>query len=216
MTTTDCTKTLVIYGAGGLGREILDIARSLPDGHAEILFADDGMEPGAVVAGHRVIGGFDHLCELSRQATSVVIGLGKPAIRAQIWQRLRDAGVLPATVIDPTAVVRPSATVKPGAVIGANVFISCGAVVHENAVIGTGAMVAHDAEIGPHSAVRPLAIVNGTARLGEASEIGAGAIVMPGRRVADHAIVAMGAAAFVDVGPNVTVIGNPARILSRG
>ena len=216
MTISYCVKTLVIYGAGGLGREILDVVQSRPDGHAEILFADDGLDPGTIVAGHRVIGGFDHLCEMSRGAASVVIGVGKPAIRAHIWQRLRDAGFLPATVIDPTAVVRPSATVKPGCVVGAKAFVSCGAVLHENVVINVGAMVAHDAEIGPHSVVQPLATVNGTAWVGEATEIGAGANVMPGRRIADHAIVAMGAAAFVDVGPNVTVMGNPARILARG
>jgi len=213
MTTTDCVKTLVIYGAGGLGREVLDIVQSRADGYADVLFADDGLDPGTIVAGHRVIGGFHALCEMSREATSVVIGVGKPAIRAQIWHRLGEAGFLLATVVDPTAVVRPSATVKPGCVVGANAFVSCGAVVAENVVINAGAVIGHDVEIGPHSVVQPLATVLGGARVGEAAEIGAAASVMIGRRVADHAKIAMGAVAFANVRPDVTVVGNPARTM---
>jgi len=216
MIAPDCSKTLVIYGAGGLGREVLDVVLARDDGYADVLFADDGLTPETIVAGHRVVGGFEALWELSRDATSVVIGVGKPAIRARIWRRLREAGFAPATVVDPTAVVRPSATIKPGCVVGVNAFVSCGAVVGENVVINAGAVVSHDVRIGPHSIVQPLATVLGGARVGEAAEVGAAASVMIGRRVADHAKIAMGAVAFANVRPDVTVVGNPARTMFQG
>jgi len=213
MTAPDCSKTLVIYGAGGLGREVLDVVLARADGYADLLFADDGLAPETIVAGHRVLGGFDALSDLRRETTSVVIAVGKPPIRARIWRRVREAGFAPATVVDPTAVVRPSATIKPGCVVGAHAFVSCGAVVGENVVINAGAVVSHDVEIGPHSIVQPLATVLGGARVGEAAEIGAAASVMIGRRVADHATIAMGAVAFANVRPDVTVVGNPARTM---
>lgn len=216
MIATDCSKTLVIYGAGGLGREVLDIVLSRDDGYAGIFFADDGLAPETIVAGHRVLGGFDALEDLRRETTSVVIAVGKPAVRAQIWRRLREAGFVPATVVDPTAVVRPSATLGPGCVVGVNALVSCGAVVGDNVVINAGAVVSHDVEIGPHSIVQPLATVLGGARVGEGAEIGAAASLMIGRRVADHAKIAMGAVAFANVRPDATVVGNPARTMFQG
>ena len=45
--------------------------------------------------------------------------------------------------------------------------------------------------------------------------IGTGAIILPRVRVGDGATVGAGAVVTRDVPPGVTVVGNPARVLSR-
>lgn len=52
-------------------------------------------------------------------------------------------------------------------------------------------------------------------RIGGNVWIGGGALVMPGVTVGDDAIVGSGAVVTRDVPPGATVVGNPARVLSR-
>lgn len=51
--------------------------------------------------------------------------------------------------------------------------------------------------------------------IGNNVQIGAGAIILPGLRIADNVIVGAGSVVTKDVGPNCIVVGNPARMLRK-
>ncbi len=79
--------------------------------------------------------------------------------------------------------------------------------------IGRDSAVVFGATILAHDTVRRLHV---DTYIGERCNIGAHALIMPGVRIGDGSIVAMGSVVMRDVPPGCIVFGNPARVLETG
>jgi sugar O-acyltransferase (sialic acid O-acetyltransferase NeuD family) len=208
---------LFIFGAGGFGREILDIVRTTDERPFQNLaFLDDNIEAGSLVEDVPVLGAIGFLSART-QATGradfqVVIGVGSIPARTRIFHKLEEISVVLATIIDRTAVVRPSAQLEPGVIVAAQAFISSNTIIGRNSIVNVGACIGHDAQIGHHCIIDPHASLLGNVRLGSQIEVGTGASIYPGTRVGDNAKIAMGSAVYKDVPAGASVGGNPARI----
>jgi sugar O-acyltransferase (sialic acid O-acetyltransferase NeuD family) len=202
---------LVVYGAGGHGRVVLDAA--LVSGANVLGFLDDRLAPGSVVAGLPVLGSSGWLGQHS--GIGVALGVGDNSIRERIAGEVVRAGSGLATVIHPRAVVAASAEVEAGAVVLALSVINPGARVGRGAIVNSGAVVEHDVELGEFSHVSPNATLGGAARLGRAAHLGLAACVLPGRSVGAGSTVGAGAVVTRDIGAGVVVVGVPARSMPR-
>ena len=76
----------------------------------------------------------------------------------------------------------------------------------DSAVVFRASILAHDTVRGIH-----LDTV-----IGERCNIGAHAVIMPGVKIGDGSIVAVGSVVMRDVPPGCIVFGNPARVLEQG
>ena len=207
-------KTLLIIGAGGLGKEVVDILQSSPQGaEYDLAFVDDVIPPNTIVHGVRVLGNSSILCEVSPESTDICVAVGSPSIRRTLIEKIEGYGLSFATVIDPSALIRSSAVLETGVIISARVFVSCNTVVGSHAVINPCALVGHDVVIGRYAVVGGGASLSGGSRIGEGGTIGAGASVLYNTVVGDWATVGMGAVVYAFVENGITVIGNPARVL---
>ena len=207
-------KTLLIIGAGGLGKEVVDILQSSPQGaEYDLAFVDDVIPPNTIVHGVRVLGNSSILCEVSPESTDICVAVGSPAIRRTLIEKIEGHGLSFATVIDPSALIRSSAVLGTGVIISAFAFVSCNTVVGSHAVINPCALVGHDVVIGRYAIVGGGASLSGGSRIGEGGTIGAGASVLYNTVVGDWATVGMGAVVYAFVENGITVIGNPARVL---
>lgn len=94
---------------------------------------------------------------------------------------------------------------------GLRVWHGTGLVVHANVRIGSNVTLRHNTTLGAkgeaHDAPAPV--------IGDRVDIGAGAIVLGELTVGDDAVIGAGAVVVDDVPAGATVVGNPARILSR-
>ncbi|MDR1472495.1 MAG: hypothetical protein LBS75_08215, partial [Synergistaceae bacterium] len=81
---------IIIYGAGGLGREVLQIVKSTLclDGSRVLGFVDDGVKPGTVRNGAVVLGDGGYFDMLS-EPCSVVIGFAAPREKEGVYRRLK-------------------------------------------------------------------------------------------------------------------------------
>lgn len=86
------------------------------------------------------------------------------------------------------------------------IILGRNAIVSENAFLCTASH-----EIGS----KAFALTHAPIILGDDTWIGARAIVLPGRKIADSAVVAAGAVVTKDVGPSEVVGGNPACFIKR-
>ena len=207
-------KTLLIIGAGGLGKEVVDILQSSPQGaEYDLAFVDDVIPPNTIVHGVRVLGNSSILCEVSPESTDICVAVGSPSIRRTLIEKIEGYGLSFATVIDPSALIRSSAVLGTGVIISAFAFVSCNTVVGSHAVINPCALVGHDVVIGRYAIVGGGASLSGGSRIGEGGTIGAGASVLYNTVVGDWATVGMGAVVYAFVENGITVIGNPARVL---
>jgi len=215
------THALLICGAGGHGRVVADVARAA--GARVVGFIDrDAAKVGQRVAGTDVDIALSE-ADLSKciatdgplpcGATAIGLGIGDNRARANCRTRLASVNLPP--LVHPSAVVSPSAVVNAGAVIMPGVVINAGAVIGAGAIVNTGAIVEHDCVIGEDAHVSPGAILAGGVTVGRGAWIGAGATVIPQVRVGEWAVVGAGAVVIRDVTDSTTVVGNPARPLTR-
>jgi len=206
-------RDLVIVGAGGHGRETLDVLEAI---NAETPtwnfagFIDDGDVDDDLLAnrGAQVIGDTNVLESLD---AAYVIAIGWPPIRANLDRRLSAWGRQAATLI------HPAATVASDNVFGKGVVLAAGARVTTNVHLGrdvhlnVNAVVSHDSRIGDHTTLSPGVLINGSVTIGHGVFLGTGAIVTPGRTIGDGAIIGAGSVVVADVPPGVTVKGVPGR-----
>lgn len=203
-------RDLVIVGAGGHGRETLDLVESV-NAHSPrwrfLGFVDDEPEPD-LLGEHAMLGTVSLLRELE---ASYVIAVGSPDVRAELDQQL-------STWRQPAAkLVHSAATMGSRVTVGDGVLLAAGARVTTNVVLGrhvhlnVNSVVSHDCVVGAHSSLSPGVHLNGAVVIGERVLLGAGAIVLPQVRIGDGATVGAGAVVTEDVDDGCTVVGVPAR-----
>lgn len=212
--TDSIKRSLIIVGAGGLGREVVDIVQTLPKGGwREVAFVDDAVPAGKTVHGVRVLGDRTLLSGMSPDEVEVCIAVGDPVVRKTLVADIASRGLSFATLIDSTALVRPTVSLGCGVIIGACTFLSCDASIGDHAVVNPGALIGHDVVIGSYAVIGGGAALSGGSRVGEGSLIGASAALLHNTVVGDWCTVAMGARVFAAVMDGQTVLGNPARPL---
>ncbi|EPO1789095.1 acetyltransferase [Cronobacter turicensis] len=202
---------LGIYGAGGLGREVLMLARAINQCTSrwrEIFFIDD------VTDAQEVYGAAVVRFDARPAECEVAIAIGEPALRQRLAQKL--SGVAPlATLIHPNVDVPSQSEIHPGAILCDGALISCGVTIGENVLIQPRACVGHDCAIGAYSVVSSLVALAGHCEVGERVFIGMNSCVKEQTRIGDDAIVGMGSAVFSDVADATIVLGNPARAMRQ-
>src|SRR5262245_29097308 len=100
-------KPIFIYGAGGLGREVLAMLR-----HIEIWeprgFLDDGIAAGSLVNGLAVIGGSGIISSLGE--ANIVVAVGNPLVKRKIVSHFFSPLIFP-TLIHPSVNILDSDSV---------------------------------------------------------------------------------------------------------
>jgi sugar O-acyltransferase (sialic acid O-acetyltransferase NeuD family) len=199
---------LWIAGAGGVGREALDVALAVDQGVSG--FLDDAPASGLVRGlPVKLIDGFP-------RGERFLVAIGAPAPRLTVATRLVEAGGLPLALVHPTAVVGPETMVADGALVMALAHVSSSVRVGAHAQVHYGATIGHDTVLGAGATVLPGANVAGAVVLEDGVTIGTGAQVLQGLTIGAGTIIGAGAVVTRSVPAGSTMVGAPARPLSRG
>src|SRR5687768_16844512 len=82
------SQSLIIYGAGGLGREVKSMLPYVHDPFDLIGFLDDGLKDKDEVDGVPVLGGLNWLDKRS-DAIHLIIAIGNPRVKATVYRHLQ-------------------------------------------------------------------------------------------------------------------------------
>jgi sugar O-acyltransferase (sialic acid O-acetyltransferase NeuD family) len=204
---------VVIVGAGGFGREVLQYVRDTYDPVSDVRvkgFLDDDpdaarhIDLGVPVLG--TTGDYE-----PAPADRLLIAVGEPSLRRSLRERLHDRGARFFSLIHPLAYVAPTARVGVGCIISPFATVGTLADIGEHVALTFYASVGHDASVCSYTVLSPHSVTNGGSTLGEAAFLGAHAVVNPLRRVGDGAKVAAGSVVYHDVPAGVIALGNPAK-----
>ena len=202
---------LLVYGAGGHGRVIAEMASGC--GFSLLGFIDDALSlQRTTVAGLPVLGNRTWLQTLASPGYAVALAIGDNGMRMSVASFLAAHGIALATVISRSAVVAGSARIGAGTVIMPGALVNAGAVVGEGAVLNTGSIVEHDVIVGDYAHISPGAILGGGACVGPLAHIAMGAIVLPGVRIGTRTTLGAGSLAPKDLPDAVVAFGSPARV----
>lgn len=213
----------MIVGAGGHGRDTLDVFRACNvavPGSWEVLgfVSEVASEHGREVAGVPVLGGWQWFETLQRAtAAAVVCAVGDPALRARLVARAMDLGLSFTSVVHPAAVVPPTAIMGTGVLISAGVMTTSSVRLGDHVIVNLGCTIAHDAVLGDFVTLAPGVHLSGHVQIGAGCDLGTGAVVLPKVKIGARTIVGAGAVVTRDLPADVTAVGVPARVIkSRG
>lgn len=200
---------LIIYGAGGLGREVLAMVDG--DSRYEVKgFIDDSKVVGTTVANVQVVAHYDTLESFSD--CSFVVAIGDPVTKSKIVGKLRAKHVKFATIIHPSAMIgSASVIIGEGSIVCAGVMLTTDIHIGDHVLLNLGCSVGHDARIASYTSIMPGANIAGEVTLGEKVLVGAGASIMNRVSVGERSKVGMGAVVLTNVPQDVTVVGVPAK-----
>lgn len=213
------TTPLVILGAGGHGREILDIVNDMngqPLGtsleHFDFIgFVDDG-QPNIVRLsrlGVRLIGTTATLIDLPR-GCKYTIGIGSGTARRTLDNAATAAGLEPAILVHSSATIGSDVRISPGAVICAQVSVTTNVSIGRHAHINRNSAVGHDSCLSDYSTINPLCAISGEVSIGEETTVGTNSSVNQGLTIGRGAFIASGSAVTKDVDDHTLVAGVPA------
>ena len=204
---------MVIFGAGGLARELWGWVCNGRNTTLRTLIR------GFVVDGAHAIHRYGELPILDRDEAesdgppTYLLAVADPASRRRLVGELDARGWTAGSYVHESAVLGVHISVGPGTLIFPRCSISSDVKIGAHVLVNGGTAIGHDCMIGSYTSLLGGNSINGGVVLGEGVLIGSGASIYPGRRVGDGAIIGMGSAVFRNVRAGQTVYGNPARSL---
>lgn len=206
-------RPVIILGAGGHGRVILDLLRKL--NYDVRGFSDpDQTLWGKTIDGVPVIGGDDKILNLDTHEIHLALGVGGTgdnSFRKKLFTFFSERHYTFPPFVHPSANVASNVILGKGSIAMAGSVIQTGCRIGDNVIINTGSLVDHDCIIEDHVHVAPGAVISGNVSIGVGAHVGTGSTVIQNIRIGDRALVAAGAVVVRNIEPGEKVMGVPAK-----
>lgn len=210
---------VVILGAGGFAREVLDIfgACNANGARYDVLgFLDENAAHwGMELNGYPVLGGFEWLQREDAQGVRAICGVGNPAVRRRLVRKATERGIPFTNVVHPTAVLTPFVTFGEGVVVTAGCIFTNQIRIGDHVHVNLDCTIGHDAVIHDFCTLAPGVHVSGNVTIHQGCDIGTGTAIIQGVTVGEWTIIGAGAVVAHDLPANVTAVGVPAKVIKE-
>ncbi len=209
-------KVLAIYGASGLGRELLELSKIINKRtHCweSIFFIDDGDVPDTIC--DCKVYKYCEAKDIYNDDLEIVIGIGEPSIREKLFYKIKNDGIKSATLIHPDVYIPSTTVIGKGTVIQYGCFISTNVIIGDCVLIQAMCAIGHDSKLEEGSIYSSFTCIAGGVKVGRYTYIGINTSVMELINIGDYSILGMGSVVFRDIPSEMIAMGNPARPMKK-
>jgi sugar O-acyltransferase (sialic acid O-acetyltransferase NeuD family) len=212
---------IVIVGAGGLGREVSEWVEDINDAKPTFRLLgfvdDDASRHGERCHDVLILGGIDWIAAQPREIGAeigVIVGIGSPAAKRRVIERLRAAGVARfPPILHPQAVIGRFVEIGEGTIVCPGAILTTDIRIGRFVALNFDLTVGHDSRIDDYALLAPGVHVSGRVHIGEGCDLGAGATVVPSAEIGAWSIIGAGATVTGSLPANCTAVGTPARAI---
>lgn len=207
---------LAIYGASGLGREVLELAKAINEKEKrwqKFVFIDDGDVP-SVVDGCDVYK-YDVAKKLFDTNLQIAMGIGEPTTREKLFKKIKADNIETPVLIHPDVHVPETTNIGEGVIIQSSCFISVGVNIKDYVYIQPKCAIGHDCVLNEGCIISSFDSIAGAVEIGKCTYIGMSSSVRELVKIGNYSVIGMGSVVFKDVPDEVIVMGNPARVMKK-
>lgn len=208
-------KKIVIYGAGGLGREIYELIDEV-NKYNILGFLDDGIINNKESVNIPILGGIEFLHNIE-YPIGVVFAISDVYVKQNIYKKILqiNKGHYFPIVIAKNSYVSKRAMLSEGTIVGRYCSVSTSVQLGKFVFLNTKCDIGHDSVIGDFCSLMPSVNVSGNVTIGNRTLIGVQSAILQGIKIGSDVTVGMGSKVMTDVPDNCTVMGYPAKIIAR-
>lgn len=173
----DKMRSLLILGAGGMGRMMQETALQL--GYEDIAFLDDAKKEKDVIG---------KCCDYEaflQDYDAAIAAFGDNNMRLLWTERLMEAGYGVPALIHPSAIVSPNATVGQGCFVLQRAVVNRDTIMEHAVLINSGAVVDHDSHLGSGVHIGLGSVVKSNCTIPSGVKVEAGEVIFSTRRKID-------------------------------
>ena len=214
-------KKIAIVGAGGFAREVAwlinDINRVSPEFEFLGYLVADISHPADHDSKDHILGDFSWL-EGNRTVQALAFGIGNPERKSKVVAEVESSFPnleWPALVHPTVQFDHGSCNLERGVVLCAGTIGTVNLTFKEFCMVNLLCTIGHESRIGRCAVVNPTVNLSGGVIVGDDALIGTGAQVLQYVTIGAGATVGAGAVVTKDVEPGSTVVGIPAKPLSK-
>jgi sugar O-acyltransferase (sialic acid O-acetyltransferase NeuD family) len=211
----DCGRILIV-GAGGFGREVLQWARDAWPAQADLIagfLSDDLKRLDSFSTGVSILSAVHEY--YPAEGDYLLLGVGIPYSRRHVAEKLQARGARFMSLIHPRAVVAASAVIGEGSIICPFAVVSDSARLGRCVLVNYHASLGHDSVAGDYAVMSPYATLGGAARVGDEVFLGLHASVGPGKNLGARSKVSANSCVLTSAPSDSIVFGVPGRISPR-
>jgi sugar O-acyltransferase (sialic acid O-acetyltransferase NeuD family) len=211
----DCHRILIV-GAGGFGREVLQWAREAWPDQASLIagfLSDDPLRLESYSTGVGILAAVHEY----RPANGdyLLLGIGVPYARRRVAESLQSCGSRFLRLVHPGATVAASAVVGEGSIVCPYAVVSDSAQLGRHVLVNYHASLGHDSVAGDYAVLSPYAALGGAARVDEEVFLGLHASVGPGKIVGARSKISANSCVLAAAPADSIIFGVPGRVSPR-
>jgi sugar O-acyltransferase (sialic acid O-acetyltransferase NeuD family) len=204
-------KGLLIYGAGGLGREVLSMLKAMPEWNP-VGFIDDKQQKNSRVGGVDVLGDMEFLNSLT-ESVNMIIAVGNPNTKKKIIGLIKNPRIQFVSLIHPSVIIQNPDTVVigKGSIICAGSIFTTDISIGDHVLVNLKTTIGHNVVVGDYTSIMPSVNLAGDVKVGECVLLGTASSIINNIEIGPNTIVGMGSVVIRNVGPGKKIAGVPAQ-----
>jgi UDP-perosamine 4-acetyltransferase len=207
-------KNVVIIGAGGHSKVVIDILRSVDE--FNVIGCTAYHIDLKSILDVPIVGDDSKLPELfSSGVKNAFIAIGDNMLREKLTLMAKKIGFNLINAISPFAYISKSSSIGNGVAIMPGAVINAEVIIGNNVIINTSASIDHECVIEEYSHIAPGCHLAGNINIGRGSFLGIGSSVIPHVRIGQGCVIGAGTVVIKDLPPFSKSIGVPARVIGQ-